>query len=95
MAGKKEQVNKRRSRRQASTPEVDVAQLEESAQGRQLRTSTPPARADRLEESQALAQERIAERARALWQQRGCRAGEDERNWHEAEAQLKRELGIS
>ena len=76
-------------------PEADVTQPEQPARGKQSRTSTPPARAERLDEAPALTQERIAERARALWQQRGCRPGEDERNWHEAEAQLKRELGIS
>ena len=42
-----------------------------------------------------LTHEQIVERARALWQQRGCRPGEDERNWYEAQAQLKRELGFS
>ena len=41
-----------------------------------------------------LTHERIAEQARAIWQSRGCRAGEDERNWSEAKAQLKAELGI-
>lgn len=46
------------------------------------------------ESATALTQERIAERARVLWQSRGCRPGEDERNWSEAEAQLKAELGI-
>jgi hypothetical protein len=39
--------------------------------------------------------ERIAERARIIWQSSGCRPGEDERNWFEAEAQLKAELGIN
>lgn len=32
--------------------------------------------------------EQISERAKAIWQQRGCRPGEDERNWLEAERQL-------
>jgi hypothetical protein len=36
----------------------------------------------------------IAERARQIWEQRGRPQGEDERNWREAERQLKRELGI-
>ena len=39
--------------------------------------------------------ERISERAKAIWQQRNCMPGEDERNWFEAENQLiKQELGI-
>ena len=32
--------------------------------------------------------EQISERAKAIWQQRGCVQGEDERNWFEAENQL-------
>jgi hypothetical protein len=39
----------------------------------------------------ALTHERIAERARVIWQSNGCRPGEDKRNWSEAEAQLKAE----
>ncbi len=36
----------------------------------------------------------IAERARAIWRERGCSADRDEENWREAEAQLKTERGI-
>ena len=43
----------------------------------------------------ALTHERIAERARVIWQSSGFRPGEDEHNWSEAEAQLKAELGIN
>jgi hypothetical protein len=42
----------------------------------------------------ALTHERIAERARVIWQNRGCRIGEDKQNWQQAETQLKAELGI-
>jgi len=45
-------------------------------------------------QSPALTHEQIAERARAIWVARGHIPGEDERNWHEAEAQLRRELGL-
>ena len=41
-----------------------------------------------------LTHERIAERAFAIWQNRDCIPGEDERNWNEAENQLRAELGI-
>lgn len=40
-----------------------------------------------------LTHEQIGERAKLIWEQRGCPPGEDERNWYEAETQLKRELG--
>ena len=33
----------------------------------------------------------IAERAKAIWQSRGCPAGCDEQNWYEARAQLEAE----
>ena len=36
----------------------------------------------------------IAERARTIWLKRGCSPDQDEKNWREAEAQLKTELGI-
>jgi hypothetical protein len=37
----------------------------------------------------------IAERAWAIWQDKGCQPGQDEQNWREAEAQLKAELRIA
>ena len=35
----------------------------------------------------------IAERARAIWLERGCSLDQNEENWREAEAQLKAEMG--
>ena len=49
-------------------------------------------RAHGRESSVRLTHEQIEERAKLIWQQRGCIPGEDERNWYEAETQLKREL---
>jgi hypothetical protein len=45
------------------------------------------------ESSVSLTHDQIADRARAIWEQRGRPYGEDERIWHEAEDQLKREIG--
>lgn len=42
----------------------------------------------------ALTHEQIAERAKSIWLKRGCPNGQDEKNWQEAEKQLKQELGI-
>jgi len=42
----------------------------------------------------ALTHEQIAERAKSIWMKRGCPNGQDEKNWQEAENQLKKELGI-
>jgi hypothetical protein len=41
-----------------------------------------------------LTRDLIAERAMAIWLERGCPRDRDEENWREAEAQLKTELGI-
>lgn len=38
--------------------------------------------------------EQIAERARNIWQDRGCPTNQDESIWYEAENQLKRELSM-
>jgi hypothetical protein len=43
--------------------------------------------------SRQLTQAQIAERAKAIWQAKGCPAGQDEQNWLEAERQLRAELG--
>jgi len=42
----------------------------------------------------SLTHDQIAERAKSIWQKKGCPSGQDEKIWYEAEAQLKRELGI-
>ena len=39
--------------------------------------------------------EQIAERAKRIWQQRGCPSDQDDKNWYDAEKQLKQELGVS
>ena len=36
--------------------------------------------------------DQISERAKVIWQQRGCMPGEDQRNWFEAEIQLQKEM---
>ena len=41
-----------------------------------------------------LTHEQIAARAKAIWQAKGCKPGQDAQNWSEAEAQLKAELGM-
>ena len=41
-----------------------------------------------------LTHEQISEKAWGIWQSNGCKHGEDERNWSEAETQLKVKPGI-
>jgi hypothetical protein len=41
----------------------------------------------------ALAHDRIAQRAREIWERRGCPQGQDREIWLEAEAQLTKEAG--
>jgi hypothetical protein len=38
-----------------------------------------------------LAQECIAERAKAIWKAKGCPQGQDEQNWRQAESELAQE----
>ena len=45
------------------------------------------------ESSVTLTHDQIADRARAIWEQRGRPQGEDDKIWREAEDQLKRETG--
>jgi hypothetical protein len=42
----------------------------------------------------SLSHEQIAERAREIWEQRGCPYGQDREIWLEAEEQLKHELAV-
>jgi hypothetical protein len=56
--------------------------------GKRAHTTHPTGR----ESPVRLTHEQIKERAKLIWEQRGCLPGEDERNWYEAETQLKREL---
>jgi hypothetical protein len=41
-----------------------------------------------------LTHKQIEEQAKAIWRQRGCPVGQDDKIWLEAEAQLKKELAI-
>jgi len=56
-----------------------------------VRTTTPKAGTGKTAK---ITHEQIALRAREIWMKRGCRLGQDEQNWLEAERQLKAELGI-
>ena len=48
----------------------------------------------RAPQAAVLNRDLIAERATAIWLERGCPRDRDEENWREAEAQLKTEMGI-
>ena len=48
----------------------------------------------RKERPDVLSQKQIADRAKEIWRKKGCPAGQDESNWYEAEAQLKKELAV-
>jgi hypothetical protein len=61
----------------------------------ELRDPACSSKVNRSELATTLTHERIAKQAWVIWQSRGCRSGEDERNWSEAEAQLKAKLGIN
>ena len=67
-----------------------------SSKGRTAASSKEqPAVLRKSERVTPLTHEQIAERAEAIWQASGCLPGQDERNWCEAEAQLKAELAVT
>jgi hypothetical protein len=41
-----------------------------------------------------IAHEQIAQRAHEIWVKQGCRDGQDQQHWLEAERQVKAELGV-
>jgi hypothetical protein len=50
---------------------------------------------DQQKQNCEITHEQIAERAKAIWRDKGCPAGQDDANWREAEEQLKHECGIA
>ena len=61
----------------------------------QVNTSKPPTGSSTgLAQAPVPTYEQIAERAKKIWQSRGCTSGFDEQNWHDAERQLKTELEV-
>ena len=57
-------------------------------------TLNRPADVGRSHTHPALTHKQIEDRAREIWHRKGCPCGQDEQNWMEAEAQLKKEMGI-
>jgi hypothetical protein len=49
---------------------------------------------DKRNNTPSLTHKQVEERANAIWRQKGCPVGQDEKNWREAETQLKQELSI-
>jgi len=69
----------------AKTPTMTNAGARTAAENRSRSSlATPPTDLD---------PEKVAQRAKAIWQNKGCPRGRDEENWLEAEAQLKQETG--
>jgi hypothetical protein len=57
-------------------------------------TATAPRPTGTRSGAKTITREQIAQRAHEIWMKRGCKPGEDERNWLEAEKQLKAEMGV-
>jgi hypothetical protein len=57
-----------------------------------VKSTTESHNAGKAKVTPLLTHKQIEERAKAIWQQKGCPVGQDEKNWFEAEAQLKKEL---
>jgi hypothetical protein len=90
-------VQKTRGKGTGYGAEKDVPQTTSRTEGTGQMVAEPKQAAapKRTERKPAPTHEQIAERAKAIWQQRGSPVGQDERIWYEAEAQLKDESGIT
>jgi Protein of unknown function (DUF2934) len=73
----------------AVTEQPRVAKSISSGRVEALRPSEESRPPDKYVE---IPRERIEERAKAIWEQRGRPQGDDQGNWYEAENQLRREL---
>ena len=68
---------------------------EPAAKSASVTPQAPPAAGQRQAGPKTtLTHEQIIKRAQQIWEKKGRPVGQDERSWLEAEAQLKRELGI-
>jgi hypothetical protein len=63
-----------------------------TSKSQSIGTATESRPAGKKSATPLLTHKQIEERAKAIWKQKGCPSGEDEKNWLEAEAQLKKEL---
>ncbi len=63
------------------------------ANSEKLRQDTSSLKLHPALQAVGLTHDLIAERARAIWLERGCSCNQDQENWREAEAQLKTEMG--
>lgn len=84
------------AKRQTNNSQKSTKQ-EETSYNRQSEKSVAVAEKPSSRQSKSPAgptYEQIAERAKNLWQERGCPPDQDEKNWYDAENQLKQELGV-
>ena len=67
---------------------------QKSGSAEQKQTQSTSSGSAKASGTATLSHQQIEDRAREIWQKKGCPAGHDEENWREAESQLKQELGI-
>jgi len=67
----------------------------EPARGEAVIGERPKEMPEAAESRLTLTHDQIATRAKTIWERRGCPQGEDDKIWHEAEDELKREMGLS
>jgi hypothetical protein len=82
-ADEKTDTSKRQEQSSSSMQSEKSVAVAEKPSARQVKTPV------------SLTFEQIAERAKILWKERGCPSGQDDKNWYDAEKQLKKELGVS
>ena len=81
-------------------PMTDIPGKTSSMPSRSSQTTTgvgtlnKPAGAGKSNLNNVPTHKQIEDRAKEIWHRKGCQSGQDEQNWMEAEAQLKKEMGI-
>ena len=73
-----------------AAPAVSPPRKDKKATPRTPKRSQPAG--DNGEKLVVLSYEQIADRARRIWEAKGCQHGQDEQNWLAAEAELRKEL---
>jgi hypothetical protein len=88
---KKQMNNYQHSSDQSSEPTRQQQHMSSNIQSSRATAVADKPAVKQTKKTAAPTYEQIAERARSIWQERGCPTNQDESIWYEAENQLKRE----
>lgn len=93
-------MGQRKGSRKSATATAEETSRKSTSGVTPLRATNKPASSaktttmPKTEDAKGPTHEQIAQRAHELWVKNGSAHGEDQRYWLEAEAQLKKEMGL-